>query len=314
MIFDRTSLAGSLHATRFSARLAACLAACLAALAGGCAHEPVHEAPPIGDHGNLVLVGGGSKPPEAMRLFAELAGGPRAHIVILPLASGDSREAGADYVVLFGELGVSDVRVVHIDDRRDALRPEYARIVREATGVFFGGGDQSRIAARILDTPILDAVREVKGRGGVIGGTSAGTACQSAVMLVGGGNERILRAGNVAVTRGIGLFEGVVVDSHFSQRRRFTRLKSVVLEHASLLGVGVDEATAAWVKPDGTLEVLGRNSVTIYDATQASVTRADDGDLAAQGLKEYTLTAGQRFDLHGHAPLAVAGPTPSASP
>jgi cyanophycinase len=281
---------------------AALLLAALAASA--CAHEPVHEEPSIADRGNLVLVGGGAKPPEAMRLFATLAGGAGARIVVLPLASGDSREAGADYVVLFGSLGVTDVRVIQIDDRRDALRPEYARVIREATGVFFSGGDQSRIAARIVDTPILDAVREVKARGGVVGGTSAGTACQSAVMLVGAGDERVMRPGNIAVTRGTGLFEGVVVDSHFSQRRRFTRLKSVVLEHPSLVGVGVDEATAAWVKPDGTLEVVGRNHVTIYDATAASISRSDEGDFLAPGLKELTLSAGQRFDLHARAQIA----------
>jgi cyanophycinase len=273
-------------------------------LAPACAHEPVHEAPTLADRGNLVLVGGGAKPPEAMRLFVDLAGGAGAHIVVLPLASGDSREAGADYVVLFGALGVADVRVIHIDDRRDALRPEYARVIGGASGVFFSGGDQSRIAARIVDTPVLDAVRAVKARGGVIGGTSAGTACQSAVMLVGAGNERRMRAGNIAVTRGIGLFEGVVVDSHFSQRRRFVRLKSVVLEHPSLMGIGVDEATAAWVKPDGTLEVVGRHSVTVYDAANAAISQSDEGDLLAPGLKEITLTEGQRFDLHTRERIA----------
>jgi cyanophycinase len=207
-------------------------------------------------------------------------------------------------VVLFGALGVADVRVIHIDDRRDALRPEYARVIGGASGVFFSGGDQSRIAARIVDTPVLDAVRAVKARGGVIGGTSAGTACQSAVMLVGAGNERRMRAGNIAVTRGIGLFEGVVVDSHFSQRRRFVRLKSVVLEHPSLMGIGVDEATAAWVKPDGTLEVVGRHSVTVYDAANAAISQSDEGDLLAPGLKEITLTEGQRFDLHTRERIA----------
>ena len=148
--------------------------------------------------------------------------------------------------------------VIQIDDRRDAVRAGYAQAIDGATGVFFGGGDQSRIASRIVDTPVLDAVRALKARGGVVGGTSAGTACQSAVMLTGDGDEGRVRAGNIAVTRGIGLFEGVIVDSHFVARRRYVRLQAAVLITPRSLGVGVDEATAAWVKPDGTFEVVGR--------------------------------------------------------
>ena len=268
----------------------------------GCARaadvaETPHGAP---RGGHLVLIGGGSKPPDAMRLFVHLAGGPAARIVVLPLASGESREAGEDYETSFHALGAGLVRTVHVDDRRDALREPYVEAVRTATGVFFSGGDQSRIASRLLDTPMLIALREMKARGGVVGGTSAGTACQSEVMLIGAGNERVLVEHNIAVTRGIGLVDFAIMDTHFVARGRQMRLTSAVLEHPSLLGIGVDEGTAAWLRPDGTMQVLGASSVLVYDATHATHETGalgEGGALDARGLREHTLVAGQVFDL-----------------
>ena len=279
------------------------IAAVALVLLAGCAHEPPIVYPSIADKGHLVLIGGGPKPADVVQLYVDLAGGPKANIVVLPLASEDSREAGADYIDLFRAHGAGRVTVVQIDDRRDAYRAEYARIIGEATGVFFSGGDQSRIASRIVDTPILDAVRSVKARGGVVGGTSAGTACESDVMLTGAGDESTLAPHNMVVSRGIGLFEGVVVDSHFVARRRFTRLQSVVLEHPQLLGIGVDEGTAAWVKPDGTMEVRGLGAVVVYDASRAQ-TSVRNGKFVAPGMSTYSLTAGQQFDLRGRQVLA----------
>lgn len=261
-----------------------------------CARAPAPVQPSVAGRGNLVLIGGGAKPDDVIQLFVDLAGGASARIVVLPLASEEPREAGEEIARIMGEHGVRDVSVIQIDDRRDAWRHDYARAVRSATGVFFGGGDQRRIAARIVDTPILDALREVKARGGVIGGTSAGIACQSAVMLTGDGDESSLAPHNIATARGLGLFEGVVVDSHFVVRRRFKRLQSVVLEHPELLGIGVDEATATWVKPDGTMEIRGRGEVIVYDASTAAIT-VRGGMFEASGMKTHALTARQRFDL-----------------
>jgi cyanophycinase len=107
----------------------------------------------------------------------------------------------------------------------------------------------------------------------------------------------VIRAGNIVTSRGIGLFEGVIVDSHFVARRRNNRLVSAVLEHPELVGVGIDEATAAWVKPDGTMEVVGDGWVLVYDATEAEVTRKPDGRMSVANMHEHALIAGQKYDL-----------------
>ncbi len=247
--------------------------------------------------GHLLLIGGGAKPTPVVDLFIRLAGGAEAPIIVLPLASEDSREAGADYVSLFGARGASNVRVIHIDDRRDALRAEYAAAIREAGGVFLTGGDQKRIVDRILDTPIFGALVAMRARGGVIAGTSAGTACQSDPMLTGSGAEDVIRAGNVVTARGLGFIEGVILDQHFVARQRQNRLLSVVLEHPDRLGIGVDEGTAIWVRPDRSLEVLGEGWIEIYDPAQAIITHDAEGRLSAKGVTFHVLTAGQRYQL-----------------
>ncbi|HEX8437028.1 cyanophycinase [Archangium sp.] len=247
--------------------------------------------------GHLLLLGGGYKPPEVLSQFVELAGGGEKPVVVFPLASEKSRPTGEELKAQLVAAGAKHVQVVHVDERRDALKPEVVEAVRRAGGVFFGGGDQNRISQRMVDTPLLEAIRELMARGGVVAGTSAGAACQSEVMFVGEGDETVLRASNIVTTRGIGLLPGTIVDSHFMARKRQGRLESLVLEHPELLGLGIDEGTAAWVKPDGTLEVLGQGWVIVYDATRARVVRTRDNRLAVSGLVQHALVDGQRFHL-----------------
>ena len=259
------------------------------------AQPPPKAEPASGGH--LLLIGGGYKPPEVMARFVQLANGAQRPIVVFTLASEESRKAGEEYKALFQAQGASQVEVLHIDERNAALLPESVEAVRRAGGVFFSGGDQNRISQRLLDTPLQEALRELLARGGVVGGTSAGAACQSDIMFVGEGDEGVLRAGNVVTTRGLGLFPGVIVDSHFVARKRANRLVSLVLEHPELLGVGIDESTAVWVKPDKTLEVLGKGWVVLYDATQARPLRTADNRLGVTGLVQHVLVDGQRFHL-----------------
>ncbi len=264
--------------------IAAALALCAC---GSPAPIPTRAPGPTGGH--LVLIGGGKKPARVMKRFVDLGGGGDGRFVVLPLASGDSRDTGAYYVDLLRRHGARRVRVVHIDDRRDAHRAIYADAIRGATGVFFTGGDQRRIASRIVGTPVHAALRDMHRRGGVVGGTSAGTACQTDVMLTGDGDPRRQVRGNVGVARGLGLWPGVVVDQHFSQRRRQRRLLSVVLEHPDQVGVGIDEATAAVVAPDGSVRAVGEGTITIYDARRARIHTAATGVMRADGVTTQTL-------------------------
>jgi cyanophycinase len=255
--------------------------------------------------GHLVLNGGGSIPRQVMEKFIELAGGVDAAIAIFPTASGEP-DTGEYYRNLFtADYGCSNVFVAEVRTRADAGDATIADRVRSAGGIFFSGGDQRRITEALLDTPVGAAIRQAHDRGAVIGGTSAGTACQSPLMITGDGDFTVITAANVELWDGLGLFPGVIVDQHFVARGRHNRLISVVLEHPDLLGVGVDEATAVWVRPNGTFEVLGEGWVVVYDAHDGEIHRRDgpEGrtDLGVHALTTHVLLPGEVFDVRSRA-------------
>jgi len=252
-------------------------------------------------HGHLVLVGGGEKPRDAMEKFVQLAGGPDAPIVVVPTASQEP-DTAEYYLKLFGEeYACTKVTVLPIATREDASRSDLAALARAATGIFFAGGDQVRITSALLDTPVGAAIAAAFEGGAVVGGTSAGTACQSALMITGEGDFTVIRANAVELVQGLGFFRGVIVDQHFVARQRANRLLSVILEHPELLGVGVDEDTAIWVRPNGTFRVMGKRSVVVLDARGAAVSRLPDAGgkdaLGVHNLRLHVLLPGEEFDL-----------------
>jgi cyanophycinase len=250
--------------------------------------------------GHLVLNGGGSKPRAVMDKFVELAGGGEATIIVFPTAS-EEPDTGDYYRELLEEYGCTKVVVADVRNRDEAGDSELAATVAAARGIWFSGGDQRRITEALLDTAVGTAVAEAFTKGAVVGGTSAGTACQSPLMITGDGDFSLITADNVELWKGFGFFEGVIVDQHFVARGRHNRLISVVLEHPELLGVGVDEATAVWVRPDRTFQVLGDGWVVVYDASRASVRRMTEGrygtSLGAHGMTAHVLLPGDVFDV-----------------
>jgi cyanophycinase len=255
--------------------------------------------------GNLVLIGGGERPPEVMRTFVRLAGGPAAPIVIMPTAS-EVPTRGDELATEFRqEWGCTEVTVLEVRSCTDASRADYVATAEQARGVYFAGGDQTRIVNALAGSPLLAAIERAFAAGATLGGTSAGTACMSPLMITGEGNFDVIAADNVELWPGLGFFQGVIVDQHFVARRRQNRLLSVILEHPDLLGVGVDEETAVWVRPDGTFEVLGRGTVTVIDASAASVVRTPGAGghdvLGGLGLRVDLLVAGDGYDLVSHA-------------
>ena len=265
--------------------------------------------------GNLILIGGGDKPKDAMAKFVELAGGPQAPIVAIPTASEEA-DAGSYYVKLFKEeFGCTNVTFLPIKTKADAMRPDLAELAARARGIFFGGGDQVRITSALLDTPVGAAIAAAFAGGAVVGGTSAGTACQSNPMITGEGDFKVIRADTVELKPGFGFFRGVIVDQHFIKRQRENRLLAVVLEHPELLGVGIDETAAVWVRPDQTFQVLGNSSVIVIDASGAKLSRKSVGEgkalLGAHGLKVHVLLPGETFDIPTRS--IVTGSAPAAA-
>jgi cyanophycinase len=214
--------------------------------------------PPPGERGALVICGGGSLPEAARREFLELAGGPKAKIVVIPTASAYAdgpAPVRAEFLEPWSKRGVASVVLLHTRSRARADEPEFSRSLEDATGVWFGGGDQSRVTEVYLGTAVERALRRVLERGGVIGGTSAGAAIMSRVMITGGQDK-------ATVGSGFGFLPGAVVDQHALRRNRINRLLGVLAEHPDLTGVAVDEATALVVR-QGRWRVVGNAYVVV---------------------------------------------------
>ena len=256
--------------------------------------------------GTLLIVGGGAQPPALVDRFVELAGGSgKARIAVLPMASEEADEAGREKAEQLEGLG-AEVVVLNLT-RAAAESAGTAKRLDGITGVWFTGGDQARVTAALLGTPVLDALRARYAAGAVLGGTSAGAAIMSDSMLT--GNQRQpdslgyygdefpdVARGVIEVVPGLGFLHGAVVDQHFLRRERHNRLFAVVLERPTLLGVGIDEGTALEVRPDGRWWVRGRSAVTIYDARHARITSPTAPVLGATGVQVYLLPPGSHFN------------------
>lgn len=232
----------------------------------------------------LVLVGGGARPPEALERFVAWAGGPKARVLVLGWASSepDAADVLAAEIRPFGPAALDA-------SASTATARDFDRLLSEATGVFFTGGDQVRLMAAVDARGLAGRLRALSKAGVVFGGTSAGTAVMSPLMITGEGDVSKLDAAHVGTALGLGLLPGTVVDQHFLKRQRQNRLFGLVGAHPELLGLGVDEDTALLV--DGTLaECVGATAVMAVRATGPGawavelVPRGARYDLAAKKL------------------------------
>src|ERR671917_1247128 len=142
--------------------------------------------------GRLVAIGGGDiREGDAplLKEFIKLARGPRAKIVVMTVATDDPAAAATEYRAAFNRLGVDDVKAVDVSSRADARKPEALEAIKEATGLFFTGGDQLHITSLVGGTEMQRLVGRRYERGLVIGGTSAGAAMMSNSMILGGASD-----------------------------------------------------------------------------------------------------------------------------
>ena len=288
-----------------------------------CASTAPRAADPAGPKGTLLIVGGGPIPPAIHERFVEVSGGAgRARIVIFPMAS-ESADAGVEIAETFIKLGASAERLVLTREQADT--EEAAAALAGVTGIWFGGGDQSRLTAALLGTRVEAAIAARFRAGAAVGGTSAGAAVMSTPMLTGeekrpGGDRPPARDSgdawmtiardNVVTARGFALLPGAIVDQHFVRRRRNNRLLSLVLENPRLVGVGIDESTALEVGPDGIWRILGDSVAVVYDAREAAVTATAAPALGAAGVRLDVLPSGSTYDPRsGRAVLPGLNPS-----
>ena len=218
--------------------------------------------------------------------FVAMAGGTDSHIAVISTASSLGDAATELYGELFTHMGAGSVSGLRPVTREEANVESVASVIDRATAIFLTGGNQLRLASVVSGTRLGAALLQAHQRGVPIAGTSAGASAVSTHMVAFGASGASPKHRMAQISAGLGLLKGVVVDQHFEQRTRLGRLLAVVAQSPSLIGLGLDEDTAAIVYADGTVEVVGKGSVTIVDGSQV-VTDA--------------------FQTKGHRPMMVSG-------
>lgn len=253
--------------------------------------------------GSLFIIGGGDRPDSLMqRMLHEVDWqGRGAYIAVLTMSSSEPDTAYHYTAPQLSEL--SQHRTVHFNlGLADMVNRSRLDSLRNAAAIYITGGDQSRFMDVVGGNPIGEAIVEAYINGAVIGGSSAGAAVMSDVMIT--GDQKFsaeysstydkLWAENGVYAQGLGLVSGAVIDQHFVVRSRYNRLLSAQADHPGLMGLGIDESTALLIQ-NGKAEVCGASQVVVFYPAQERSQRFHSVGL--KGLNVDVLLAGERIAL-----------------
>jgi cyanophycinase len=261
--------------------------------------------------GHLLVIGGAEdkyNERRILRKFLALAGGEEAEVLIVPVAS-DFPEFAADvYTQAFRNLGVANPRVLRATSRQDVFQADAESLLDGVSGVFITGGDQMRLVSLLGGTKFADKLRKlVRETDMVLAGTSAGAAGMSTSMIVRGESTSHPHKNSVRLSPGLGFLKNIIIDQHFSERGRMSRLITAVSYNPYNLGIGIDENTAIILNGKGKLEVFGAGSATIVDGSQITYNEIAEVDefqpFSVCGVQLHVLRDGLIYDYLDRHPL-----------
>ncbi len=263
--------------------------------------------------GHLLVIGGAEdkyNERRILRKFLELAGGDKSEVLIVPVAS-DFPEFAADvYTQAFRNLGVANPRVLRATSRQDVINANVEELLDGVRGVFISGGDQMRLVSILGGTKFADKLRHlVRDTKIVLAGTSAGAAGMSTAMIVRGESTPHPHKNSVRLSPGLGFLKNIIIDQHFTERGRISRLITAVSFNPYNLGIGIDENTAIILNSEGILEVYGQGSVTIVDGSQITYNEiaevGDNQEFSVCGVQLHVLRDGLIFDFLNRHPVQL---------
>jgi cyanophycinase len=212
-----------------------------------------------------------------LRRIVEETGGNKARIEIITTASMIPYEVGNNYLDAFGKSGCTDVGVMHIRNREDAMKKEFLERVSVCDGIMFSGGNQMRLSTIFGGTPLLQTIQDRYLHDEfVVAGTSAGAMAMSRTMIYEGNATRAHLKGEVKMTSGLGFMNEIIFDSHFEKRGRFSRLAQAVAINPSCIGIGLGEDTGMLVTEGNRMEAIGSGLVIIIDGQNMRHTNIAD--------------------------------------
>jgi cyanophycinase len=272
---------------------------------------------PRSPRGTVMVIGGNENKDGQRGILEHLAKQVgKGKLVVATLASEEPEAQWAQYQRVFGELGVRRIEQLDARRREDLLDPGMLDRLEDAAVLFFAGGDQLKITSRFGGTQFCERMRELYQKGATIAGTSSGASVMSETMLVAGAADESHSAeGSLRMAPGLAFMPGVILDQHFAERGRIGRLVGAVAQNPRLLGLGIDEDTAALFDGHRKLRVMGSGAVYVIDGrglTYTSTAEGGAGAASVHGLALHVLSDGDLFDLETRTPRS-APPKPQAA-
>jgi cyanophycinase len=258
-------------------------------------------------HGTVISIGGHEdKEGEKVILHEVASRVGSGRLVVATVASNQPEEMWETYEPIFRNMGVRHVFHLDVRIREDALEDKRIRVLDDATVVFFTGGDQLKVTSQLGDTPCYERIREIYETGGTLAGTSAGASVMSESMIVAGEGDATHRIGSeLRMAPGLGIVSGVLIDQHFAERGRVGRLLGAIAQNPRIVGLGIDENTAAIIARQR-LSVLGAGAVYVLDGRKVSYSNLAEGEenrtLSVFNVTMHLLSQGDIFDLKKREP------------
>ena len=256
--------------------------------------------------GGFVLMGGGGDVDEAFQWMDDRGG--HGDFLVLRGSGADGYQEYLDDIT-----EANSVQTLVIKDAQAAHDPFVVDRIQRAEAVFLAGGDQWNYVGKWKDSPLLEALNGAILKGVPIGGTSAGLAVLGQHLFTAEKNtvtpeEALVNPYSEKITLSSDflkapVLEGLITDSHFSERDRMGRLVSFMGrlqtdgDLSSLRGVGVDEGTAALVQPSGDSRVVGKGGVHWVRSGAAPEVCESGQPLTFENLTVTTVKDGETFNL-----------------
>jgi cyanophycinase len=236
-----------------------------------------------------------------LKRFVQEVGSTDKRIEVITTASMIPVEVGENYQTAFGKIGCSNIGLMHIRNRADAMNNEYVERIKNCDGVMFSGGNQMRLTSSFGGTEFLALLlkRYHEESAFIVAGTSAGAMAMSNTMIYEGNASKAHLKGEVKITTGLGFMDDVIFDSHFEKRGRFSRLAQAIATNPSCIGIGLGEDTGMLITEGNKMEAIGSGLVMIvdgHDIKYSNIADIPDGNpISIENLKVHFCENGNGY-------------------
>ena len=251
-----------------------------------------HPNPFFNSKGKLIIIGGGNIPDSLFSFFSNYIGGKDQPVVYIPTATTDEDfiQKG-EHLLKFSSRGFTNLSTIHTRNKKEADDPKNIALLRNAKGLYFGGGDQDLIAAAYGGTKLYAEFIALLDRGGVIMGTSAGATIMGSLLI--GGDARKDLTKPYAIQPAFSFMQNTAIDQHVLARNRQFDLIPVIENNPNTLGLGLDESTAMIVEA-GKFKIWGPSYAMIYDPEDWKIQKKQWGRV----VKPFKMmSSGETFNL-----------------